>query len=427
MIDVIRVSGGYGKTDVLQDISFAVKPGEFLGILGPNGSGKTTLLKMLSGTIAPRSGEVLLECRSVGAYQTKELARKMAILPQKTEQAFSFTVEETVQFGRYAYQSGLFRQLTAEDHDIVKRVMKQTDTLRFAQKSIHELSGGEQQRVYLAQALAQEPEYLLLDEPTSFLDLSFQKSLLDLMKQETAASKLAVVGVFHDVNIASLYCDRLLLLKDGKAEVLDRPEAALSAEGIGRVYDTGITALDHPQRANPQFTIKAKTIPEKTEPLFLKERIEQYLPHGIAFSADRPLRLLSSETGFAWRRKLVFASGNNSGLPHDLSAYEQETLFIQHDAELADCHIVSEKGDLCIVGMKDTAGRLIIWVLVDGCLQDGQFVTAISAAANAAAEHHIPCSDVLVAATQSGQSAYQTAFFTEIQNKTAACVKVLKG
>jgi ABC-type sulfate/molybdate transport systems ATPase subunit len=97
------------------------------------------------------------------------------------------------------------------------------------------------------------------------------------MKQETAASKLAVVGVFHDVNIASLYCDRLLLLKDGKAEVLDRPEAALSAEGIGRVYDTGITALDHPQRANPQFTIKAKTIPEKTEPLFLKERIEQYL------------------------------------------------------------------------------------------------------------------------------------------------------
>lgn len=177
-------------------------------------------------------------------------------------------MEETVQFGRYAYQSGLFRQLTAEDHDIVKRVMKQTDTLRFAQKSIHELSGGEQQRVYLAQALAQEPEYLLLDEPTSFLDLSFQKSLLDLMKQETAASKLAVVGVFHDVNIASLYCDRLLLLKDGKAEVLDRPEAALSAEGIGRVYDTGITALDHPQRANPQFTIKAKTIPEKTEPLF---------------------------------------------------------------------------------------------------------------------------------------------------------------
>ncbi|MDR4156904.1 ABC transporter ATP-binding protein, partial [Bacillus cereus] len=103
------------------------------------------------------------------------------------------------------------------DHDIVKRVMKQTDTLRFAQKSIHELSGGEQQRVYLAQALAQEPEYLRLDEPTSFLDLSFQKSLLDLMKQETAASKLAVVGGFHDVNIASLYCDRLLLLKDGKA------------------------------------------------------------------------------------------------------------------------------------------------------------------------------------------------------------------
>ncbi|MFO6497455.1 ABC transporter ATP-binding protein [Bacillus sp. z60-11] len=426
MIDVIRVSGGYGKTDVLQDISFAVKQGEFLGILGPNGSGKSTLLKILSGTIAPRSGEVLLDCRSVGSYQTKELARKMAVLPQKTEQAFSFTVEETVQFGRYAYQSGFFRQLTVEDRDVVKRVMKQTDTLRFAQKSIHELSGGEQQRVYLAQALAQEPEYLLLDEPTSFLDLSFQKSFLDLMKQETVVSKLAVIGVFHDVNIASLYCDRLLLLKDGKAEVIDRPEAALSAGRIERVYDTDITALDHPERANPQFTIKAKTIPQKTKPLFLKEQIEQYLPHGIAFLADRPLRLLSSEGGFAWRRKLVFASGNNSGWPHDLSAFEQETLFMQHDAELADCHIVSESGDLCIVGMKGVDGYLAIWVLIDGCLHDGQFVQAISVAANAAAQHRVSCSDVLVAATQSGRSADQTAFLTQIQNKTAVCVKALK-
>ncbi|MCY7781208.1 iron ABC transporter, partial [Bacillus haynesii] len=183
---------------------------------------------------------------------------------------------------------------------------------------------------------------------------------------------------------------------------------------------------DHPQRENPQFTIKAKTIPQKTWPLFLKERIELYLPHGIAFLADRPLRLLSSEGGFAWRRKLVFASENNSGWPHDLSAFEDETLFIQHDAELADCHIVSESGDLCIVGMKDTEGRLIMWVLVDGCLQDGQFVKAINAAANAAAQHHVSCSDVLVAATQSGRPADQTAFLIQIQNKTAACVKALK-
>ncbi|CUB20465.1 Hemin import ATP-binding protein HmuV [Bacillus subtilis] len=427
MIDVIRVSGGYGRKDVLQDISFAVKPGEFLGILGPNGSGKTTLLKMLSGSITPRSGEVLLECRSVGSYKTKELARKVAALPQKTEQAFSFTVEETVQFGRYAYQSGLFRQLTGEDHDIVKRVMKQTDILRFAKKSIHELSGGEQQRVYVAQALAQEPRYLLLDEPTSFLDLSFQKSLLDLMKQETVASKLAVIGVFHDVNIASLYCDRLLLLKDGKAEVLDRPEAALCADRIERVYHTDITALDHPERANPQFTIKAKTIPEKAEPLFLKERIEQYLPRGITFSADRPMRVLSSEEGFAWRRKLVFDSGNNSGWPHDLSTVEQEALFIQHDCKLAACHIVSESNDLCIIGMKDAKGRFIMWVVVSGCLHDGQFVKVISATAKAAAQHRVFCSDVLIAATHSGRLPDQTILLTQIQDQTAACVKALKN
>lgn len=267
MIDVIRVSGGYGKTDVLQDISFAVKPGEFLGILGPNGSGKTTLLKMLSGTIAPEAARCCLNAVQSGSTKRRSsLAKWRSFLKNGAGLFLYGGGNGTV--CRYAYQAGLFRQLTAEDHDIVKRVMKQTDTLRFAQKSIHELSGGEQQRVYLAQALAQEPEYLLLDEPTSFLDLSFQKSLLDLMKQETAASKLAVVGVFHDVNIASLYCDRLLLLKDGKAEVLDRPEAALSAGRIGRVYDTDITGLDHPQRSNPQFTIMAKNIPRKTEPLF---------------------------------------------------------------------------------------------------------------------------------------------------------------
>lgn len=195
--------------------------------------------------------------------------------------------------------------------------------------------------------------------------------------------------MFHDVNIASLYCDRLLLLKDGKAEVLDRPEGALCADRIERVYHTDITALDHPERANPQFTIKAKTIPEKAEPLFLKERIEQYLPRGITFSADRPMRVLSSEEGFAWRRKLVFDSGNNSGWPHDLSTVEQEALFIQHDCKLTACHIVSESNDLCIIGMKDAKGRFIMWVVVSGCLHDGQFVKVISATAKAAAS--APC------------------------------------
>ncbi|MBS4162699.1 ABC transporter ATP-binding protein, partial [Klebsiella pneumoniae] len=125
---------------------------------------------------------------------------------------------------RYPYQTGIFKQSGEEDERIVARMMEETGVLPFADQSIHELSGGEQQRVYLAQALAQEPEVLLLDEPTNFLDLGYQKQLLDLMKSMAIEKGLAVIGIFHDLNLASLYCDRLLLMKNGEMEALDVPE-----------------------------------------------------------------------------------------------------------------------------------------------------------------------------------------------------------
>lgn len=229
MIQVKEIKGGYGEKEVIRGISLEVKQGEFLGILGPNGSGKSTLLKMISGLLEPDSGEVRLSGQLIQSYRPKALSQKMAVLPQKTDQAFSFTVEETVQFGRYPYQKGWLQSVTQEDMRIVNKVMEQTDVAQFKGQSIHELSGGEQRRVYLAQALAQRPEYLLLDEPTSFLDLAYQKDLLDLIKEETTSSRLTVIGVFHDVNIASLYCDRLPLLDEGKTEIVGVAASRLDA------------------------------------------------------------------------------------------------------------------------------------------------------------------------------------------------------
>lgn len=141
MIQVKEIKGGYGEKEVIRGISFEVKQGEFLGILGPNGSGKSTLLKMISGLLEPDSGEVRLSGQLIQSYRPKALAQKMAVLPQKTDQAFSFTVEETVQFGRYPYQKGWLQSVTQEDMRIVNKVMEQTDVAQFKGQSIHELSG----------------------------------------------------------------------------------------------------------------------------------------------------------------------------------------------------------------------------------------------------------------------------------------------
>ena len=140
----------------------------------------------------------------------------IAVLSQHSSQSFSYTVKETVSLGRYAHQKGLFQSWSKADEEVIQRVMKQIGVSRFQNKNIQELSGGEKQRVFLAQALAQEPEILLLDEPTNHLDLSYQKELLDFLKQWTSDNGLTVISIFHDLNLAGLYCDRLLLLENGR-------------------------------------------------------------------------------------------------------------------------------------------------------------------------------------------------------------------
>ncbi|HET7615513.1 MAG TPA: heme ABC transporter ATP-binding protein [Bacillales bacterium] len=255
MLDVKGISGGYGGRKIIDGLSFSVEKGELFGILGPNGSGKTTLLKMLTRTHPLDDGQILLNGKDLRSYRSKHLARLAAVLPQFVGQSFSYSVCEVVKMGRYPYQSGIFNQADSHDREHVETAMKQTGVAAFADHDMNTLSGGEKQRVYLAQALAQQPELLLLDEPTNHLDIHHQKQLLDGLKKWAKQDRLTVIAIFHDLNLAALYCDRVLLLNEGKKAALDSPKEVLNEGTIHEVYGTDVTRTFHPSMPSPVLSV----------------------------------------------------------------------------------------------------------------------------------------------------------------------------
>jgi iron complex transport system ATP-binding protein len=307
MLNVQQVSGGYSSETVLKDISFNVEKGELFGILGPNGSGKTTLLKMLSGILPIQAGEIVINGKPLHEYKAKQLAKIIAVLSQHSSQSFSYTVKETVSLGRYAHQKGLFQTWSTTDEEVVQKVMEQIGVSRFQNKNIQELSGGEKQRVFLAQALAQEPEILLLDEPTNHLDLSYQKELLDFLKQWTSEKRLTVISIFHDLNLAGLYCDRLLLLENGRINIDQIPNEVLREERIRDVYHTDIQKHPHPKIAAPQMVLLPKMINEVAG-LNIDESMLHILEELIELTTPIPLRTMSSGvigSGTGWHQTFV--------------------------------------------------------------------------------------------------------------------------
>ncbi|MCH1626417.1 heme ABC transporter ATP-binding protein [Fredinandcohnia quinoae] len=307
MLRVQQLSGGYSNYAILKDVSFEVERGELFGILGPNGSGKTTLLKMISGILPNQQGIIDINGRSLSDYSPKQLAQIVAVLPQHSSQSFSYTVKETVSFGRYAHQKGWFQSWSVEDEEIVQRVMTQTGVSDFQYKNIQELSGGERQRVYLAQALAQEPHILLLDEPTNHLDLSYQKELLDLLKSWTKEKGLTVISIFHDLNLAGLYCDRLLLLEEGSVRVQDTPDNVLKKEIIKDVYNTEIEKQPHPEVPAPQLVLLPKLKYGENE-MITNPSLLKVLPDRIELHSPTMLRTMSSGvvgSGTGWYRTFV--------------------------------------------------------------------------------------------------------------------------
>jgi iron complex transport system ATP-binding protein len=294
MLEIKDLHGGYGDASVLSNVSFDVHKGELFGILGPNGSGKTTLLKMISGVLPFKQGDILLKGHSLQIYSAKQLAKVIAVLSQHTSEAFSYTVKETVSLGRYAHQKGFFKEWSKEDEEIVQKVMSWTGITAFQDHSIQLLSGGERQRVFLAQALAQEPEILLLDEPTNHLDLSYQKELLDLLRKWTREQGLTVVSIFHDLNLAGLYCDRLLLLENGRINRFDTPNEVLKQETIQAVYKTKVIKQSHPKVPAPQMVLLPETDYVKSSEGKVTEECVTIHEEYIDLKAPYSLRTMSS-------------------------------------------------------------------------------------------------------------------------------------
>ncbi|UTC61956.1 ABC transporter ATP-binding protein [Treponema sp. OMZ 787] len=236
LIEAKSLYAGYLKTAVLKEISFSVLCGESLCILGPNGCGKTTLLKSLAGLI-DYSGEILLDGKNLKGIKHKDIAKKIAFLSQVSSIYFSYSVYDTVMMGRYArLENSSFRSFSKKDRAYVEKCLRAVDVWSLREKKIDELSGGQLQRVYLARTLAQEPEIILLDEPTNHLDLKNQTELIYLLKDICKTENKTVIGVFHDINLALQFADKLLFLKDGKIASFGKKEDILTGEILQSVY-----------------------------------------------------------------------------------------------------------------------------------------------------------------------------------------------
>lgn len=257
MIRVVDVSKNYNGRSVLSSLNFSVEPGEFFGIIGPNGSGKSTLLKLLSGVESWGDGQIWLQEKPVSQYKRKDLATWLAVLQQEPLPPVGFRVREVVEMGRYPYQSWLGTE-KVDSSDMIDDILRTLRLDDLQDRTLEKLSGGEKQRVALAKVLAQQPRLLLLDEPTTYLDIGYQIQLLDTVHRWQRTRQTTVIAVLHDLNLASLYCDRILLLNKGRQIGVGVPEEILRAELIKDVYGIEPIVLDHPVHDLPQIMLRSQ-------------------------------------------------------------------------------------------------------------------------------------------------------------------------
>jgi iron complex transport system ATP-binding protein len=249
-----QVSLGYGRQIILKDISLEARPGEILGIIGPNGSGKSTLIKGMTRLLAPSSGEIFIDGHTIDKLKHSHLAQLIAVVPQNAILPELFTAVEVVLMGRTPHL-GLFRYESNTDLAIVHKAMEATNTAHLAERRVGELSGGEKQRLTIARALAQEPRIVLLDEPTAHLDISYQIETMELIVHLCQAQGLIVVIALHDLNLAVQYCDRLVILNQGKIHSEGTPETVVTAPTIKEVYGADVCVYPHPMNKLPATLI----------------------------------------------------------------------------------------------------------------------------------------------------------------------------
>jgi iron complex transport system ATP-binding protein len=263
-----QVSKTLGHQLVLKDVNLAVRMGECFGIIGPNGSGKSTLIKLLSGADTPDSGWITFRSQQLSAYSKKQLARSIAVLQQEALPPIGFTVREVVEMGRYPYQNWLGEEQT-DVEPIISGILSELDLTQLSSRPIERLSGGERQRVALAKAAAQQPELLMLDEPTTYLDIGYQQQMMEYIRRWQGRNGMTVIAVLHDLNLAALYCDRIMVLHQGRVVETGTPGEVLSADLLEQVYGVRPTIVKHPSHGVPQILLQGSMEPvrriERTE------------------------------------------------------------------------------------------------------------------------------------------------------------------
>jgi iron complex transport system ATP-binding protein len=242
-ITVKNLSYSYGEKNVLKNIDLSFNKGNFYSIIGPNGSGKSTFIKNISKTIAPKHGSVFIDNQDICSFNNKELAKIMAVIPQNIQIDYDFTVLDIVMMGRSPYKRR-FEDFNMEDTKVVEKYMKATNTWDLKNKLITEVSGGEAQRVIAARALSQETDIILLDEPTSHLDIQYQIEFLNIFRG--LKKDRVIIAVLHDLNLASIFSDEIILINEGQVVAKGKPWDVINKENIKNVYNLSVEVIENP-------------------------------------------------------------------------------------------------------------------------------------------------------------------------------------
>ncbi|PWW06499.1 iron complex transport system ATP-binding protein [Paenibacillus cellulosilyticus] len=277
MIEARQVSLTIEQTTVVKDMTFSfTKPGMY-GIIGPNGAGKTSLLRLMSGAAQPTSGSMLLGDKPISAYPRKALARTMAVLQQGGLPPVGFSVRDTVAMGRFAFQ-GWFGDEREDPSPLIDSALNRMGLIELQHRPLDRLSGGERQRAALAQIMVQNPHIMLLDEPTTYLDIGYQVQLLETVHEWQRERGMIVVAVLHDLNLASLYCDQLIVMKDGSLYASGTPETVITKELVHDVYHADAEVIYTEPGGPPQIVLHRAGVGMKEKPIL--DRMQWIQPIG---------------------------------------------------------------------------------------------------------------------------------------------------